>query len=387
MALLTLHHEDAPDVVLDTAVVGESPLQVGRDPGADGWRVGEADRAVSRTHFSVREADGRVWVEDLSANGLCTDAGPVVRGVPVSVAYGEALRFGRLRVVVAAGTPEATVFRSPFAAAAEGLRRPVDPAPTPAAAPDPTVFEGPFVRPLLAPAEPTLIALAVPSDWAPASASATAASPASASSPDAALLESFCRGAKLDMSAFAGEDAVATMHELGAVYRQMVLGLHDLMSERISVKTEYRMTRTTVHARGNNPFKWAAAQRVAVDLLRPRADGFLSGPAAVNDSFIDLKKHLLALLSGFREAVSCTLAELEPAKAETRAEGRGFQLKSRGQAAWESYGALHAELAAEAHADPDGRVNQGFRDGYERRLVELDAAAPAPGDAPSLAAA
>ena len=179
------------------------------------------------------------------------------------------------------------------------------------------------------------------------------------------------------MSAFAGEDPVATMRELGAVYRQMVLGLSDLMTARISVKTEYRMTRTTVHAQGNNPFKWAGAQRVAVDLLRPRADGFLTGPAAVNDSFTDLKKHVLALLSGFREAISSTLTELEPAKAELQADGRGFSLKTRGQAAWEAYGAVHAELAAEAHADPEGRVNRGFREGYERRLVELDEAGPA----------
>ena len=176
------------------------------------------------------------------------------------------------------------------------------------------------------------------------------------------------------MSGFCGQDPAATMRELGAVYRQMVLGLSDLMNERISVKTEYRMTRTTVHAQGNNPFKWAAAQRVAVDLLRPRGDGFLSGPAAVNDSFTDLKKHLLALLSGFREAVSSTLSELEPARAEARLDGRGFSLRSRGAAAWEAYAALHAELAAEANADPDGRVNRGFREGYERRLSELDAA-------------
>ena len=385
MALLTLYHDDAPGTALDSVTVGATPMTVGREPGPGGWCVGEGDRAVSRVHFKICEVDGRLWVEDLSANGLAVAAGPLAARTPTVIAPGETLRFGRLRVTVREENLESTVFRSPFAPAAEGLSRPaVEPArPATAvrAAADPTVFDSPFVRPLLAPVDAAAAAaLEVPSDWAPAPARPAAAVPASpaaaASSSDAALLEAFCRGAKLDMSAFAGEDPVATMSELGAVYRQMVLGLSDLMSARISVKTEYRMTRTTVHAQGNNPFKWAPAQRVAVDLLRPRRDGFLGGAAAVNDSFTDLKKHLLAMLAGFREAVSSTLAELEPQRAEARAESRGFSLKTRGQAAWEAYGALHAEFAAEAQGDADGRVNRSFREGYEQSLLELDAAAP-----------
>ena len=168
MPLLTLHHDDAPDRVLDTISVGETPLAVGREPGEGGWRVGEADRAVSRTHFTVCERDGGVWVQDLSANGLFTAAGPAPKHQPAPVDYGDVLRFGRFAVTVAAERLEETVFRSPFAAAAEGLRRPsARTAEAPAPAPDPTVFEGPFVRPLLAPVDATLVTLAVPSDWAP----------------------------------------------------------------------------------------------------------------------------------------------------------------------------------------------------------------------------
>ena len=46
----------------------------------------------------------------------------------------------------------------------------------------------------------------------------------------------------------------------------VVLGMTDLMDERTSVKADYRMDRTTVRAEGNNPFKWARPQRLAVDL-------------------------------------------------------------------------------------------------------------------------
>ena len=49
------------------------------------------------------------------------------------------------------------------------------------------------------------------------------------------------------------------------------------MGERTSVKSAYRMDRTTVGAAGNNPFKWADAHRVGVDMLRAGNDGFLAG--------------------------------------------------------------------------------------------------------------
>jgi type VI secretion system FHA domain protein len=186
------------------------------------------------------------------------------------------------------------------------------------------------------------------------------------------MLEAFCAGARLDASSFSGEDPAEVMRRLGAVYQQMVLGLADLMNERTSVKTEYRLERTTVRAEGNNPFRWAPAQRVAVDLLRPRDDGFLSGPAAVKVSFEDLKKHLLCMLAGLRAALASTLDSLSPEAVEGQMGGRSF-LTNRGGAAWHEYGRLYAEFRRRAGDDPDSPINREFRAGYGRRLQELDA--------------
>ncbi len=69
------------------------------------------------------------------------------------------------------------------------------------------------------------------------------------------------------------------MQRAGTIYKQMVPGLSDLLCEPHIVKSDLNMDRTTVSAKGDNPFKWAPTRRVAADLLRERQDGFLSGSA------------------------------------------------------------------------------------------------------------
>src|SRR5262249_50428222 len=133
---------------------------------------------------------------------------------------------------------------------------------------------------------------------------------------DAAMLEAFCAGAGLDASSFVGEDPAQVLHRAGAIYKQMVLGLGDLLNERHSVKTDLNMDRTTVGAAGNNPFKWAPTRRVAIDLLRERKDGFLSGPAALKASFEDLRKHAVCLMAGSRASLDFVFDALAPVSVE-----------------------------------------------------------------------
>ena len=167
------------------------------------------------------------------------------------------------------------------------------------------------------------------------------------------------------------------MHNLGAVYQQMVLGLGDLLSERTTVKNEYRMVRTTVRPEGNNPFKWSPPSLVAVDLLRSNQPGFLKGPTAVKDSFEDIKKHLLCVLAGLRAAVSSTMTTLSPENVESRLSGAGFALGgSKAARAWAEFVRLHAEVRKQADDNPDSQINRDFRTAYERQLAALDSIKP-----------
>ena len=188
----------------------------------------------------------------------------------------------------------------------------------------------------------------------------------------AGLFEAFCAGARLDPAALAGEDPAALMERLGAVYRHMVLGLSDVLGERTALKNEYRMVRTTIQADENNPFKWAPPQKVATELLRSANDGFLDGPAAVAESYQDVKKHLLCMLAGLRAALSSSLETLAPARIEEAIKDQSFVLKPRAAVAWAEYVKVYGQFRREAEDSADSPVNREFRAAYEKQLDELD---------------
>ena len=338
MYTLRLFHQTDPFNQLEARPFADGELTIGRDPAAD-WAIEDGERELSRLHCTLAVREGQLCVSDTSANGVYLGARRerVEPGRPAVISAGETLRLGRFMIVAERTAAEAAS------------------------------FDAPFHQPVLRMDDGGDAAVAVPSDWSCPDTPVRAASPAA----DGALLDAFCEGARLDASAFSGEDPAEVMRRLGAVYRQMVLGLGDLMNERTSVKGEFRLERTSVRAEGNNPFRWAPAHRVAIDLLKARDDGFLSGPAAVRVSFEDMKKHLLCMLAGLKAAVTSTLDSLSPAAVEEHVAGRSFL--GRGGAAWSEYSRLYAEFRQQAGDDPDSPVNREFRSAYERRLQELDA--------------
>lgn len=270
-------------------------------------------------------------------------------------------------------------------------------------------FDAPFARPIMETPSADAGGLQIPSDWLKAEAETEelavpiapievapivsaavgplpvaavadpiitplASQPGSTSAPasDEGLFEHFCAGAGLSPAAFAGEDRAAMMERLGAIYRQAMLGVADLMQERTALRNEYRMLRTTVRPEGNNPFKWVPPQRIAVELLRSEDGGYLTGERALNEALRDVKAHLLCMLAGMRQALTATFDALSPDAVEKRIAGRGYLMKAqRDAAAWTEYVALASELKDEAEDRADGLINRAFRAGYETQAGEL----------------
>jgi predicted component of type VI protein secretion system len=328
MYTLRLFHQDEPFQQIEARDLADGALCVGRDAEAD-WALPDESRTLSRRHCTFAVDDGRLILRDGSANGvfLGQTRKRLAHDQPTPIEAGETIRIGDYMIVVDAAPAPATEPRPAMTLAAE-------------------------------PAE-------IPTNW-------PSAPPERPEAPDASLMEAFCAGARLDASAFSGEDPTQVMRRLGAVYQQMVLGLASLMTERTIAKTEYHLERTTLRAGGNNPFRWAPAERVAVDLLRPREDGFLSGAAAVQLSFSDLNKHLVCTLAGVRASVAATWAALDPARFDEPGKGGiNFALKNRGAEAWARYVEAYGE--ARKQTDDEGSpASQAFRDAYEAQRQALE---------------
>jgi type VI secretion system FHA domain protein len=207
----------------------------------------------------------------------------------------------------------------------------------------------------------------IPSDWSDSD-------PLPQAADEGSLLEAFCEGAKLDVSALSGHEQAEIMRRAGAIYRQMVLGLSNLVAERTAAKASLHMDRTTIGAEGNNPLKWAPSRRLAVDLLLGEETAFLSGPGAVRESFDEVKTHLAAVARGYEASLQALLDQLDPGAVGASVEGHTAFLKGRAGLCWEAYEKLHGDLRRRIAGPGD----QALRDAF---VAAYDAAASGDGGA------
>lgn len=314
---------------LDARLLRDGRLRVGRDNGAD-WTISDPNCALSRTHCEFAVGLEGLTLRSLGANGVFDAATgerlPDDAEIPVALPF--AVNLGDFRILAT---------RSPY-----------------------DDLGGNETRTMVL-TSPLGDSIDVPSDWADTSAPL----PASAATiTNGSLLEAFCKGAGLDASLLAKEDPVEVMQRVGAVYRQMVLGIGDLMSERDNARSHYQMTRTTISGANNNPFKWAPTQRLAIDLILGGSNGFLSGPAALQSSFRDIKRHLVATFAGLRGSLYEAIASFDPARLAETAQSRSvFQNKAGAQL--DEVGRRHAELRDEIEGRQSGSLDRAFVRAYD----------------------
>jgi predicted component of type VI protein secretion system len=345
MVTLRLFRAANPFRPIETRTLEDGEISIGRDPAAD-WPIEDAACELSRRHCTIRFVDGQLRVKDMSANGVFIGQRRrrIGHDQEVELELGDSIYLGQ------------------FMLSAEGVAAPAN---------DHTQDESLdalFHSPMLQEPKVSAAVFNVRTAWG--STPQARDDGERTRLPDAALLEAFCEGAGLDPSMFMAEDPADVMRRAGAVYQQSVLGLSDLMGERTSLKSTYRMDRTTVAAADNNPFKWADAHRVAVDLLRSNSGPFLGGASAINGSFQDLKKHMLCLMAGSRAAVAAALEELAPARIEQEAPPGLFQGKA--EACWRDYQKRHEQITADARESTQSAISQAFKAGYERQVRKLD---------------
>ena len=298
MVTAKLYRRSDPEQEIDRRELEDGELSIGRDPVA-GWQAHDPTKALSRLHCILALRDGRLTLRDESTNGVFLSSGErLERGVDTPVRTGEPIALG-------------------------------------------------------------CFLLKLEEEAAPQDAPALADDGADALA--GKLLDAFCAGAQIDPSLLAGEDPQEVMRTLGAIYREMVMGLGGLMSERTRAKTEWGLERTTIQVADNNPFRWAPPRRVAVDLLKGGQNGFQSNAEAVRSSFEDISAHHRGSAAGWRAMLVKAVAALSPAALEAELKGKSLLGKPKPADLWERYAELHPEVAKEAEAP----ASPAFRDAYE----------------------
>ncbi len=327
MYMLQLFDRDDAVHPVDVRLMDKGSLTIGRDPASD-WPIEDPDCALSRTHCEIRANSEGLGITVSGANGVRNAATgtDLPLGGLTELRLPAVLEMGRFRLV-------ATI--APHMAASSSSA-------------DSTMISG----------APLGHSIDVPSEWN---------DPVSViPRHDGTLLEAFCAGAGLDPSLLSSEDPDVIMLRAGALYRQMVLGIGDLMAERDKARMRYQMSRTTIGGEANNPFKWAPTQRLAIDLLLAETNGFLSGPAALKASFKDLKRHLIATFAGLQGSLRAAIERFAPASLEQASAQRTSLLKSRSAAQIEEVAARHADLSDQLANGRPGSLDHAFATAYAK---------------------
>lgn len=326
MYMLQLFDQDDSVQPIDARLLRDGTLRIGRDHAAD-WPIADPDCALSRSHCELIADDSGLTLRSLGTNGVFNNASgarlPDSVAVPLDLPF--VFRLGRFRI---------NATRAPHGDLVEDVARTM----------------------VLTP--PLGSSVQVPGDWDDSRPIVPLT--------EGSLLEAFCRGAGLDASLLSEEEPTEIMRRAGAVYRQMVLGIGDLMTERDRARGRYQLTRTTIGGHDNNPFKWAPTQRLAIDLLLAGSTSFLSGPAALKASFEDIKRHLVATFAGLQGSLRCAVDSFAPHALESATDKRGSLLKSRAGLQVEEVAARHADLTGQLDEGRTGSLDRAFVAAYDQ---------------------
>ena len=378
-SMLTIQVLTYNEVPLDAPVsaeFGEAGGTIGRSPEST-LLLPDPERIISRTHAVIARKDGRFFVRNQGSTvPVVVNGRPIGRGYDHPLEAGDELRIGGylLRVDAPAAPRHdvseddtTTILRegtllswSEDGRAVPQNRISTVIVPSPEA---PATGEAPAP----AAAQPSANAPrpAVPAPGADAPAAATAQG-------GDALLAALLRGAGVRDLEIPGGLTPQFMEDVGAVMRETMQGLLDLLAARAHAKREVRADATIVMANDNNPLKFSPGLDAAIThLLVPRGQGFMSPLRSLSDARESLRTHQEGFVAGMRAALTAVLGRFDPAKLEERLTERadaGSLLPMNHKAKlWNLYEELYGEISRESETDFHFLFGEEFLRAYEAK--------------------
>ena len=191
------------------------------------------------------------------------------------------------------------------------------------------------------------------------------------------LFRVFLDGAGLEDMQLSDADLEKTMHALGQIFREVIAGLRDILMGRTAFKSEFRLERTMIQQRENNPLKFSiSADEALLAILRRPGPGYMPAVEAVHQGVEDVKAHQLAVVAGLQVALAALLREFDPENLKQRLEQQRSVIANlmpgaKNAKAWEIYEAFYKEVAEGAEQGFDGPFGREFRRAYEEQLKKL----------------
>jgi type VI secretion system protein ImpI len=395
---------------------------IGRSEDCD-WVLSSS--GVSRVHAMIRYLNGIYFIEDRSANGMLLNGRPLIKGDPSALKEGDRLQIDTFEVSVSLQSGNAeTVFAPPPRVAAAPAPVAGDPldfglldlAAPAASAPADLLGDslipgsdqggaGAFLDPLsfldapppASPLIPETPATSAGADWnqnvglddhfrPPATTGQRQALPENwdltigdfASAPPAASpAPAPIAPAPIapPPAPLAAAPATALPPELDQIIKIVIDGVMDVLRARAEIKNTFRLPVTIIQRSENNPLKFApTAEEAMQKIMAPSNTAFLSGTAAFQDAFDDIRCHQMAMLAGVRAGFDSLMAHFNPDRIEHEVDGGKRSTFGGKGKYWEKYQDNFEGLMK----DPDECFRRLFGDefarAYEEQLSRLKSA-------------
>lgn len=370
LTITVITYKDTPVGQAIRAEFREEGGTIGRSPEST-LILPDPDRIISRTHAVIAHAGGRFTLRDQGSTvPVMVNGAAVGKGHDRVLASGDELRIAGY-VLLVEGTGPAIAVDDTTTILREGtmLSWSEDGAPVSENRISSVIVPAPLAVAPVAASAPATPAAATAA--APAATAAPAVSAPPMSAADRELLAALLRGAGVPEIDIPGGLTPRFMADLGAVMRETMHGLLDLLAARASAKREVRADATVIVASDNNPLKFAPGVDVAVaHLLQPPAQGFMGAQRSLADARESLRSHQEGFVAGMRAALEAVLARFDPAQLEARLKetsSASFMPMNQKARLWSQYESLYAEISREAETDFHFLFGKEFLAAYQAR--------------------
>jgi type VI secretion system FHA domain protein len=165
---------------------------------------------------------------------------------------------------------------------------------------------------------------------------------------------------------------------VGAMVRETIDGLMQVLRSRTSIKNEFRINITTIQPVENNPIKFSAGVDEVLELMFLRRSRAYKGPLeAIEESFHSIADHQLAVIAGIRSAFRSVLGKFDPERLEEefKQTGKGGLLPGviKGRF-WGAYQEHYAKVINDMERSFQELFGDEFVQAYEDQMRKLSQA-------------
>ena len=156
----------------------------------------------------------------------------------------------------------------------------------------------------------------------------------------------------------------------------IVQGMMDVLQSRAEIKSQFRLSLTTIKPVENNPLKFSPTAPDAMKhLFGGENAGYLDSVEAFEEGFNDIKAHQMAMIAGMRAAFEHMLSQFSPRVLEARFQGgskRGGIMSIANKVRyWEMYREMFERLSRDSDDNFRELFGEEFATAYEEQMQKI----------------